>query len=395
MASWADPPGGERGKGMPRAQSFRERVLAQFNSTSNREYLARALSQAFVGPENQVRQRFAVESLGEAMYRFGSTHGPGGMLVDGDPLAMRGSVSRSSNLIEELQHLNRSFYHQRVQAVSSRPELDTPGYRRTIATASGGPGRDASAGDEPLFYRMFEADSLRPPGLEHLNGPGPLWKSLEDRGARSVLDEEYNPSVALEDHHWSRAASGRTAEQAVAEYYGEDSAFAAAMGPAAESSFSVHGEDGYYDPLTDSTRPIRLEEAARTSSSGATTMQAAEASRMEPVCGWGGLLENRSDGSALQSLLGTSGSAGRFQRRERIPYWQRGGRRDQVLTSRWQSAVGGPGAEDASAGDLEETLGSGSLEFGGERTTPVFRMDMSRLRNPHGESYTSVGPRRF
>lgn len=364
----------------------------QFNSPANQKYIAQALAQAFAGPENQVRQRFALQSLAEVMYRFGSTHGPGGMLVDGDPLAMRGSVSRGSNLIEELQHLNRAFYHQRVQSVSSRPELDTPGYRRTIATASGGPGRDAIAGDEPLFYRMFEADSLRPPGLEHLNGPGPLWKSLEDQGARSVLDEEYNPSVALEDHHWSHASAGRTAEQAVAEYYGEDSAFAAAMGPAAASSFSVHGEDGYYDPVSDTTRRVRLEEAARTSSSGRTTMQAAEAQR-QSVCGWDGLLESRTDGSALQRLLGTSGSAGRFQRRERIPYWQRGGRRDQLLTSRWQSADGGPGAEDASAGDLEETLGSGSLEFGGERTNPVHRMDMSRLRNPYGESFTSVGPR--
>jgi len=246
---------------------------------------------------------------------------------------------------------------------------------------------------------MFVSDSLRPPGLENLNGPGPLWEHYEDQAALSASQanathpsvvESFNPSMPAADHAWSPGAEHRTPEQLVAEYYGGET--------------PIHNAVG--DVQTPHALEIGVQKANGQVFTGYDVSAAAHGDDQRPatgasVCGWDSFYADRSKPRGLAKLmheaLGTDGTraalaahtnkaALRFQRRDRIPEWQQTGRRNELLTGRWQSAE--PGAD---SGDVEETLGSGSAEFGGERENLVRGYDMRRLTHPRGESYTKYG----
>ncbi|MDF1728282.1 MAG: hypothetical protein P1U53_11100 [Sulfitobacter sp.] len=318
-------------------------MLNEFRSPKNVSYVAEAV------------RRFnlpACGDLGGRMYRFSTTYGQGGVLVDSDPLALRATSSRGANLWAELKRMNASFFQQLAGAAyTSRAGAEN-------AWDRGG----STAGDEPLWYRMFEADSLRPPGLENLNAPGPLWAIDENQGAVSKLgplnvqdaknrspaavtagvDRETFLSVPEEDQAWSAGDGQRTASPAVAEYYGIDAG-------------DVPGMGGLGD------EPV-LNAASRTPNPYGPTQG--------DLTAWG----------PYWTLNGGS----RFQRRDKIPRWQRAGHRPQLYTGR-QTAC--------DPGDVEETLGSGSREFGGgSRLGQVRGWDMRRLRDPRGEDYRKLGP---
>jgi len=388
--------------------SFRERVLREFRSAENLRHLADAFRRAAGDPRTSgvaaARLGYVMRSLPETVDQFASLSGRGAELIGSDPLAARGSASRSSNVVEELQHLNRTFFHQRMRAAQTLVEA-ADGGRRVVARTGGGPA--APVDNEPLYYRMFVADSLRPPGLEGLNGPGPGYELLEDQAALSVAGaraaappdgvsdalwnaaafDDYDPSRPLDDYAWGGGDARRSADDAVAEYYGSDN--------------PLHNAMGDSDPrLWDAERAVR-----DGSGRPVTTMDAAARVRRppsDPKCGWGGLFEEPGDGDSIDSIVAAvdaqqhgnafPASAGRYQRRPGIPFWQKQGRRVQAVFGRWQSAD--PGASPQMAGgDLEETLGSGSAEFGGEREAQVRGWDMDRLREPRGESYMQLGPR--
>jgi hypothetical protein len=172
--------------------------------------------------------------------------GRGGDVVDSDPLALRGRQGdrdRGLDPVEELERLNRAFVDNRRRVV--------PVYEREGRLRGGPPpgsGVDAIAwgyenDDEPYHWRAFEADSLRPPGLEDLNGPGPLW-ALQPVGATvpegsRAAGESYEPAVGRretqtpagvnptpgvdpDDQAWGAADPNRTPEQALAEFWGEE-----------------------------------------------------------------------------------------------------------------------------------------------------------------------------
>jgi hypothetical protein len=71
---------------------------------------------------------------------------------------MAGAAAAGTHFWAEVRRLNRAFVDTR---------------RRTRAAGAGGA--------EPYHVRAFIGGSLRPPGLEHLNGPGPLYAIREDR----------------------------------------------------------------------------------------------------------------------------------------------------------------------------------------------------------------------
>lgn len=326
--------------------SFRERALLQFRSPQNQAYIANAFRRHFSAPGQRHQLSFLLKTLPSAVAEYGTTYGQGGAILDSDPLGIRGSAGRSGNLIEELQHLNRVFFHQRVQeadAYRDRAERTQTGYR---------PGKTSDP-DEPLFYQMFYADSIRPEGHEGLNDGGALWALNEDR------TPFHDPSVAPEDQAWSHGEATRSAEDLMDEYYGSETPIWSACGSGCAPS----------------QQPPTNHQLAGGKS----------------VCGWDSLFEQRRstiDYEALRAQSRAPGglterdimqmsNPGRASRYEKIPVWQKGGHRADVLAGR----------DDAS-----ETLGMGSEEFGGERTGHVRGWDMSRLRHPRGESYARLGP---
>jgi hypothetical protein len=96
---------------------------------------------------------------------------------------------------------------------------------------------------------MFVSDSLRPPGLEHLNGPGPLHALREDQGARphEQLTDDDIFIYGEADEPWSRGNPNRSSEQALAEYWGDgqvatDSAPESRKGPQAYGDAYAWGD---------------------------------------------------------------------------------------------------------------------------------------------------------
>jgi len=80
-----------------------------------------------------------------------------------------------------------------------------------------------------------------------------------------------------------------------------------------------------------------------------------------------------------------SGNARRAWRYEEIPFWQSTKMRSQFYNGRWQS-------NPIDGGDFDETLGSGSNQFGGERENIIQKWNMDYIREPYGESHFKIGP---
>jgi hypothetical protein len=322
---------------------FRDRVLRVFRSPENLAYL-RSLFAARLprGPA----QRLALASLHDAVLGFSEGEGRAYDLLDSDPLARRGAGSRAVGLWGELRRLNRAFYEDRLAFLRTRPDGRAP--------------RDGAAeDDEPYHVRMFVADSLRPPGLEHFNTPGPLYALREDQSTwmprsaatpqarerfevrrsrdgtygvepqalcsvkgrappydTSFLDEGPDLMGGTDDEPWGVGDPNRTPEQAVAEYWG----------------------DGWAATETQLGAPETMGQ----------TEGAAHA--------WGPAWRD--------------GGGTRFMRYESIPYWQQGGREGYDY-------------------DIEETLGTQARELDAH----VRRWDMDRMRAPRGQEYRSYGPR--
>lgn len=130
-------------------------------------------------------------------------------LIADDPTARRGAAV---DPWAELRRLNRAFVDDRLAAAED------------AARAQAEP-------DEDHAMRMFTADSLRPPGLEHLNGDGPyhanpgseLYRGRSrgrGRGRGRDLDPVPDPGVGDEDGAWDRGSATRSAAEATATYWG-------------------------------------------------------------------------------------------------------------------------------------------------------------------------------
>ena len=299
---------------------FRDRVVAQFRSPQNVAYLRELFAER--APAGPLRA-FALETLHDALLEYSSGSGRALEVLASDSTARRGALRPAVDLWGEVRRLNRAFYVDRLALLREQAQ--------TIAGLGDGIAED----DEPYHVRMFVSDSLRPPGLEHLNAPGPLYALREDQPlwpARGRQGREqfrarnsgaYDDGAALcgeDDAPWSVGNPSRTPEQALAEYWGDG---------------HVATEDG-----------------------------AATASLLDPPTGqaYG---EAYAWGNAWRENGGT-----RFMRREQIPFWQQGGREGYDY-------------------DIEETLGAATRELDGH----VRRWDMDRVRDPRGQEYRRHGPR--
>lgn len=229
------------------AASLGQRVAAQFLAPENLAYLRSRLADAQV---DELRLDVA-DGLEAAARDYARRVAPDVYGADG------AARRRGGDFWAEVRRLNRAFYADRLAAAR------------------------APVSCESYHMAMFEADSLRPPGLAHLNGPGPLHDASPQ--TRDEYDL-YDPADA-DDAAWSRADGGRSAATAVAEYWGDG--WAASDTPLGAAETALGGRA--YD-------------------SG------------EPSWGgvWGG-------GSTVAGSARDRG-VGRFMRREAPPFWQRGGR---------------------------------------------------------------------
>jgi hypothetical protein len=374
---------------------FRDRVIAQFQSAENIVYLRRLLTESVPSAASRV---FVLKTLDAAVRQFASGEGRALDVLRSDPIAQRGEARPALDFWAEVRRLNTAFRADRLAML-----------RDNAAMLEGGP-----PDDEPYHMRMFIADSLRPPGLEHLNAAGPLFALREDqllappatpqiaaarRGGAVIIGESFAPKPAgagatapapaalrevmpprararaLPRAHASAPATTLAAAPVSAtppaktfERFGVlrtmAPAAASAVGPAL---YHIGGDpDEAWDSEGSAARTAEAAVAAYYGSdwvSSETAISAAEESK-NPI-GAGG-----DDPALWSNARAAEEGTQRRSRYETIPFWQKGGR----------------GGVDR---DIEETLGTASRELG----NPVRRWDMDRVRNPQGQEYRRYAAR--
>jgi hypothetical protein len=186
---------------------YKQRIVLQFKSANNVNYLFNNIKHNF--PNNRQKD-FILRTLPDIVETFANTFGYIYDFADSDSVAIRGFNSASGNIKSEISRLNRQFY---IYCMKLSKNLHTLNKKA-----------EYEYDDEPYHMRMFIADSLRPPGLEHLNGPGPLYEIKEDQRSfsRHYLSDNDEP--------WDIGRHNRTAEEALSEYFGGDNRIGTALG---------------------------------------------------------------------------------------------------------------------------------------------------------------------
>jgi hypothetical protein len=362
----------------------RKAVLAKFKERENILYIADAIRKLYPEPG---KQKQLVGRLAGSVLRFSSSYGQGGSVLDADPLSVdgngRGAVARGTSVGEGLRALNRAFLDYYIRAAATQwGALQTEG---EISNTRGGAGVANVVGSEPLFYQQFLSDSVFPAGHEGLNEPGALSGTLLDKPFASQLDA----GVPVEDRPWSDANPSRTAEQAVAEYYG-GSVVGDKMMLGCSSGKGGTGtslELAQKALMGGGGRPVTNEDV----SAAAYRQMTCNQSACKPsLCGWDSYVQpagRRRGALAEYVAAGRANASGTpAQRYTSIPFWQKGGRRPELFAGRWQSNTEGGG------GDVDATLGNGSSETGGEREG-VLRGNktfMQKYKNPRPPAYEGL-----
>jgi hypothetical protein len=345
---------------------FRDRVRAQFSSPQNLEYLHDLFNRRV--PRGPLRE-FTLATLHDAVLSFIEYEGRAFDVLTEDPIAQRGSNRPAVSLWSEIKRLNRVFYEDRLALLRDQAHI----------IENRAPRDGIAEDEEPYHMRMFISDSLRPPGLEHFNTPGPLWALREDQ---STWEPRPRTGGALGGGAGARdggvggtsgpfgpprgrvpretfAGSAPARRGAPPRGARPDEAFAAHR--RADPDVFMYGED---DSPWDIGDPNRTPEQAvaeywgdswtvsETTTGAPETMGKAYGA----TYGWG-------------DTWAENGGT-RFQRFESIPYWQKGGR-------------------EGYEADIEENLGTAARELDGQ----VRRFDMDKIRNPRGQEYRRYGPR--
>ena len=311
---------------------MRDRVVAQFLSQENRAYLRSLLASRV--PAGKPRQH-VVATLGDGMEEFATRRAL--EVLASDPISQRGALRPAVDFWGELRRLNRVFFEDRMAMMRENAAMIDAARGSKDSVPRDGVDDD----NESYQMRMFISDSLRPPGLEHLNTPGALYDLREDqstwvpRGAARGPREGFQPKrgtaspeadaddendaddfVGDADAPWSRGHPNRTPEQAMAEYWGDSWAATETATGAPEQMGMAYGDE----------------------------------------TAWG------------SSWRENGGS--RFMRYESVPFWQLGGREGYER-------------------DIDETLGTQSREL----DNPVRRWDMDRVRAVRAQEYRRYGAR--
>lgn len=335
------------------------RAIALFRAPANVSYLRALLGEALAAAPRARAQTLA--TIHDAVYDWSSGEGRAYDVLASDGHALR-ARGRALDAWAEVRRLNLAFASERL--------AEARGVERVLAYGPGAGARDGvDDDDEPYHMRMFTADSLRPPGLEHLNDAGPLYAIREDRAEWAAQRPPPLP--------WAPPREAPRAPQHTRE------------------GFAARGPAGPWPPGTESGGPRGLPLAPLSGSADGVSLFGSPSGAARGDWGapnrlpeeavaeyWGSAPPSRTAIGAPERAgrtYGESSSWGaawaenggsRFMRYETIPFWQRGGER-------------------AYEADIEETLGTYPREMGGH----VRRWDMGALREPRGQSYRRLGPR--
>jgi hypothetical protein len=204
------------------AQSFPARICETFVSQANQAYLKWYLMK--YTPTAETRQ-IAERTTATAVWDY--SKGAGRELFESDPQAQRGAAP---DLWSEVRRVNRAFLAAQMAVLCD------------IARRNAPRGKDDSgmyADDEPYHVRAFAEDSLRPAGLEGLNGPDTRPASAS-AAASSADFHNYDGG----DQPWNpQGDAGRSAQRAEFEYWGEDRV-ATDMSPGTKAHASARSSDG-------------------------------------------------------------------------------------------------------------------------------------------------------
>lgn len=151
---------------------FRNKILLQFRSKENIDFLRNFFIKNI---KPSASKDSLLKNLEDAMLSFSRSDGRALDILASDPIVSR---SEKLSLWRELRRLNHAFYEDHINISQSAKE--------------------------PYHVSMFVADSLRPPGLEHLNG------------------RHDGVSMNDDDEPWSAGNPHRSTEMAMAEYWGEN-----------------------------------------------------------------------------------------------------------------------------------------------------------------------------
>jgi hypothetical protein len=223
------------------SESPRERILSTFRSPQNIAYLKDLFERQLSGSNNLKLREFAVSTLEDAVYSYES----GEDILYSDSLAQRGKRKQTTSFWGEVRRLNLAFFEYRTQFLQDKASLISGHNTENFGHLD----------DEPYHLRMFTEDSLRPPGLKHLNGEGPLHGILETQTVDSREDALISSSMYgrregfsstgantensapvgeagtdPEDWCWDKGNPDRTPEQAISSYWGEGSVDSSTLG---------------------------------------------------------------------------------------------------------------------------------------------------------------------
>ena len=339
---------------------FQQRLLNQFNSKENYDYLFHL----FAKTSNGQNREFLLKMLWTDMQMFVAGDGAFYDFTDSDNIANRASLRSALDLWSEVRRLNLIFYNMKMQNLSKNtnglnippPQQNNKKYQQrkpqdyqnlTPAIRDG-----ISEDNEDFAMRMFISDSLQPPGLEYFNGPGPNYELLEDQstwirtqemepssGPLSGINSSNSPNSSksnfvnsmksasgfaeddtssdiYDDIPWSVGNPNRSAEQAIAEYWGDSHVSSDTIIGSTEFAGIKNGDIFTWGP------------------------------------NW-----KKNGGSA-------------FMRYPTIPFWQSGGREGIDY-------------------DIDETLGVGIFDSG----THIRGWDMDKLTKPKAQNYPYYGIR--
>jgi hypothetical protein len=341
----------------------RERIIGQFRSPMNLAYLKKLFSKL---PKGQ--KEFAVGALEDAVYNYDRAT----EVLGSDPIAMRGANRPAFDFWSEVRRLNAAFVADRMKMIKEYAHL---------LEKKKAPRVFADDEDEPYSMRMFISDSLRPPGLEHLNTPGPLYGIREDQTTSELVykdnkwvsapsKESFTDSVSLDsDGKTATAAAPKTHNKAVPK-----AAPKAAPKTALKPQQKPADVLGLFDP--DSKAPEETDDAWDEGSAIRKPEQAMAEYWGEdkvPTDTMQGKMEQEGPTYGSKYAWGNNwykNGGNRFMRYEAIPFWQKGGREGYDY-------------------DIEETLGTSGRELDAH----VRRWDMDRVRKPGGEEYRRFGQR--
>lgn len=330
---------------------FRDMVISMFLAPENLAYLRSLLVKSV--PPGPLRVH-AISTLQDAAISFCEGEGQALDALQSDPVLQRGANRDASDRWAELRRLNQIWFSDRMTFLRENAH--------TIAPAAPRDGIDED--DEPYHMRMFISDSLRPPGYEHLNTPGPLYALREDQSTW-VPGRYQAAAAAAASGGPGRAGGGRgggsSRREGFAASASKDLPNVARPWP---SEVTAPGPGDPEDAAWSEGNPNRTPEQAVSEYWG-DNWTVSETATGAPETTGQGYGDQYAWGSEWQQNGGT-----RFMRYESVPFWQQGGR-------------------EGIDGDIEETLGTAGREL----DSHVRRWNMDRLIEPRGQEYRRYGAR--